>query len=84
MCFAESFVIAPRGMDARTFGSRTSAQKTLLSCTPSDGDLDVLNRGPRFAAIRIATGSQSNFKSHDSNRKARTVRIAVKALPFVT
>ena len=63
--------LGPHSLATRNYISDTRRRWTY---SPRQEDccvsLDVLNRGSRFAAIRIVTGSQ-RFESHDSNRKAK-------------
>ena len=54
--------------------------KTIRANVSADLDVRIAVRGlQRFESPSV----RSDFKSHDSNRKVKTVQIAVKALPFV-
>ena len=56
------FLRAPRVMDVRAFGSRTSAQKALFSCAPSDG-VKVFGPGrpPGYPPGRLRDIPPKNF-----------------------
>ena len=54
------FLRPPRVMDVRAFGSRTSVQKTIFSCAPSDG-VKFFGQDVRLDIRREARGGQKTL-----------------------